>query len=219
MPAGMGFAASSLGLEECEPERLMEAGPEGCPADSRLGYGNALAEVSTRTTALAQTQTAVRERAQVTALLGPPEGEDMTVLFFVEGRWPVNREIVLTSHLRHIASPGGPTLLTEAPPLPVWPQGPDIGLMRFTSTIGPDGLTYYRRVHGKTIAFTPRGLTVPSHCPRGGFPIAATFTWWTPQSPATATSRVPCPRRRSRAHQLALALAHGGAFRSRRASG
>jgi hypothetical protein len=188
LPAGMGFAASSLGLEECQPALLAHAGPEGCPADSRLGFGTALAEVPA--------ETPVRERANVTALLGPSEGENMTVLFFVDGRWPANREIILTGHMLHIASPRGATLLTEVPPLPVWPAGPDIGLMRFSSTIGPDRLTYYRRVGHRIVAFKPRGLTLPKRCPRGGFPVGASFTWWTLAGTATATTRVPCPRPR-----------------------
>lgn len=187
LPAGMGFAASSLGLEECQPALLAQAGPEGCPADSRIGFGTALAEVPA--------QTSVRESANVTALLGPYEGENMTVLFFVDGKWPGNQEIILTSHVLHLAGPHGATLLTEVPPLPAWPDGPDIGLLRFRSTIGPDGLTYYRRVGRHTIAFTPRGMSVPKRCPRGGFPVSATFAWWTLTGTATATTRVPCPKR------------------------
>ena len=142
-----------------------------------------------------RTETTVDESARVTALMGPEDGEAMTVLFFVEGRWPVNREVVLTSHLTHIAAPQGATLLTEVPPLPVWPAGPNIGLIRFHSTIGPDRLTYYRRVNGHTVAFEPRGLTVPRRCPRGGFRVSAMFDWWTSEQAATATTRVPCARR------------------------
>lgn len=186
LPAGMGFAASSLGLEPCQPELLAQGGPDGCPADSRIGFGSALAEVPA--------PTAVQERAAVTALLGPPDGEDMTVLFYVEGRWPANREVILTSHLLGIGNPGGATLLTEVPSLPVWPLGPDIGLMRFASTIGPDGLTYYRRVRGRTVAFKPRGVSVPDRCPAGGFLVSAVFNWWTIDGAANASTRVPCPR-------------------------
>ena len=186
LPAGMGFAASSLGLEACDPARLAQGGPESCPVDSHLGFGTALAEVRAETT--------VDEPAKVTALMGPEDGEQMTVLFFVEGRWPVNREVVLVSHLSQIAGPQGATLLTEVPPLPAWPAGPNIGLMRFHSTIGPDRLTYYRRLGAHTVAFKPRGLTVPRRCPRGGFRVSATFSWWTSDSPVTARTRVPCPR-------------------------
>lgn len=186
LPGGMGFAASSLGLEECDPAILAHSGPEGCPQDSRIGFGNALAEVPI--------EIPVREKAKVTVLLGPPEGENMTVLFFVDGRWPANREIILTAHLTNIAAPEGATLLTEVPQLPVWTFGPNIALIRFKSTIGPDRITYYRRVHGRRVAFSPRGLTLPDQCPRGGFPVSAVFTWWTDEAPSAAATRVPCPR-------------------------
>jgi hypothetical protein len=188
LPPGLGFAASSLGLEECDPARLALYGPRGCPADSLLGHGAAIAQVPA--------QTLVSERAQVTALLGPFQGEDMSVLFFVEGRWPVNREIVLSGRVSDLAGPHGATLTTGAPPLPVWPGSPDIALTRFSSTIGPEGLTYYRRQGGRTVAFTPRGLTVPKRCPRGGFPVSLTLSWWAPAPTVTAWARVPCPRRK-----------------------
>lgn len=188
LPPGMGFVTSSLGLETCDAALLAERGPEGCPVDSRLGYGAAVAQVRAKTT--------VEEPTKVTVLMGPPTEEgDMTVLFFVEGRTPVNREVVLDSVLSEIASPQGAALLTSVPPLPAWPAGPNIGLIRFHSTIGPEGLTYYRHVNGRTIAFHPRGVAVPHHCPRRGFPVSARFTWWTAEPPATATARVPCPRK------------------------
>lgn len=186
LPAGMGFAASSLGLEPCQPELLARAGPEGCPADSRIGFGTALAEVPAQST--------IQEHARVTVLLGPYDGEVMTVLFFVEGTWPANREIILTSHLLGLAAPDGATLLTEVPSLPVWPLGPEIGLTRLQSTIGPAGITYYRRVRGRTVAFKPRGVSLPRRCPSRGFLVSAVFHWWTIAGAASASTRVPCPR-------------------------
>lgn len=186
LPAGMGFASSSLGLESCSPARLAATGPSGCPADSRIGLGSALAELPSETT--------VRESAAVTALMGPRPEEGMTVLFFLDARWPIDRQIVLASSLLHLTSPHGASLVAEVPQLPAWPSGPDIELSRFASTIGPQGLTYYRRARGRTIAFSPRGLTLPRRCPRGGFPISATFSWWTLPGSLAARTRVPCPK-------------------------
>lgn len=188
LPPGMGYLSSSLGLEVCEAAHLIKNGPAGCPVDSRIGFGSALAEVPA--------QSNVQEQAQVTALFGPQVGEDLTVLFFIDGNWPANKELVLTSHLSNISAPAGATLLTEVPQLPVWPEGPDIRLMSLRSTIGPEGLTYYRRAHGHTVAFKPHGVSVPERCPAGGFPVSATFSWWTTSASSTARSRVPCPRRR-----------------------
>jgi hypothetical protein len=186
LPPGMGFATSSLGLEPCPPELLARAGPEGCPADSRMGFGDALAQVPAQST--------IQEHASVTVLFGPYDGEEETVLFFIEGKWPANREIILTSHLLGIAAPHGATLQAEVPLLPVWPLGPEIGLTRLQSTIGPAGITYYRRVRGRMVAFTPRGLSLPRRCPRGGFRFAATFTFVDGAS-STARTSVPCPTR------------------------
>jgi hypothetical protein len=186
LPPGMGYISSSLGLEVCDAALLTKGGPSGCPVDSRIGSGGALAEVPA--------QTNVRERASVTAFFGPAEGEDLTVLFFVDGNWPANRELVLTSHLTNISAPQGATLLTEVPQLPVWPEGPDIRLLGLNSTIGPEGLTYYRRTNGRTVSFSPRGVSVPGRCPRGGFPVSATFSWWTAQATSRASTHVPCPR-------------------------
>jgi hypothetical protein len=32
-------------------------------------------------------------------------------------------------------------------------------------------------VHGKRVAFHPKGVSVPLHCPRGGFPFSANFSF------------------------------------------
>lgn len=185
LPAGMGFAGTSLGIEQCLPERLVGKGPSGCPADSVVGHGAALAVVPAAT--------AVHERAAVTAFMGPAEGERLTLLFFIDGRWPVQREVTLLAPVLDLAGASGASILTEAPQLPVWPDGPDIGLIRFHSTIGPLGLTYYRRIHGRRVGFAPRGATVPDRCPRGGFPVRATFSWWDSARTSSAETHVPCP--------------------------
>jgi hypothetical protein len=187
LPAGVGFLRSSLGLESCEPARIAADGAKGCPADSRVGFGSALAEISAETT--------VQEQASVAAVTGPPDGEEMTILLALSGAWPVNRRFLLSSRLSLSApSPYGATLLGESPALTLWPEGPAIALRYFRSTIGPSGLTYYRRLDGHRIAFTPRGMTLPDRCPRGGFPIAASFTWWGRTGGTRALTRVPCPR-------------------------
>lgn len=186
LPAGMGYAASELGLEDCEVSLLAEEGPEGCPPDSLLGFGVALGEVLAETT--------VKERSAVTPVLGPSSGGPMNVLFFVDGKWPAKQETILTGRLLLSAKrPYGSILTTQAPLVAAWPEGPDVGLLAFHSTIGPERLTYHRRQGGRTIAFRPRGLSVPNRCPPRGFPIAATFTWWGVEGSASASTRVPCP--------------------------
>jgi hypothetical protein len=54
-------------------------------------------------------------------------------------------------------------------------------------------LTYYERVHGRTIAYHPAGIGLPRSCPRGGFPFGATFSFLDGQH-ASARTKVACPR-------------------------
>ncbi len=77
------------------------------------------------------------------------------------------------------------------------PDGPDVSIVSVQSTIGPDRLTYYKHVHGKKVAFHPKGVSVPEHCPVGGFPFAAEFTFQD-GSQGSASTTVPCPAQRHR---------------------
>jgi hypothetical protein len=76
------------------------------------------------------------------------------------------------------------------------PGGADVSIVRVQTTIGPAGLTYYRHRHGRRVPFHPRGVAVPEHCPHGGFPFAAQFTFQD-GSGTSASTTAPCsPRRR-----------------------
>ncbi|MHB1538539.1 MAG: hypothetical protein ACYCST_20510 [Acidimicrobiales bacterium] len=186
LPPGMGFAGSSLGLESCSAQRLAELGPEACPADSLLGGGVAHAEV------LAETE--VAETAKVSAVDGPQVGSRMGILFFVDGRSPVNREAILPGQLTFAGSERvSSTLAIEVPLLKAWLGGPDIGVAGFSSTIGPEGLSYYRTAHGRRVSYTPRGLSVPLRCPQRGFLVRAAFRWWGMEGQRRASTRVACP--------------------------
>jgi hypothetical protein len=187
LPAGMGLATSTLGLAQCPPSTLIELGPEGCPANARVGIGTAHAELMVE-------HEIIGESATIHALLGPPAGENEQVLFYVEARTPVGAQFVFLSEILPASGRYSGRLDTTIPLIPTWTGGPNISVTSFSSTIGPRGLTYYRHVNGKIVPFHPRGISVPAHCPRGGFPFRATFTFLD-RTHATATSAVPCPGR------------------------
>lgn len=189
LPAGMDLATSTLGLEECEPALLVE-GPEACPTDSHLGYGTAFTVAPLRQLGW---RFNIDEPVKLTAFYGPPEGERWTVLFYVEGISPVAVERVLVGHLQPGRRPFGEELTVHTPYVVAWNEGPGVALTHFSSTIGPHGLLYTRREHGKTITFTPRGLTVPTQCPSRGFPVQVRFTWWNLPGTTVSRTRVPCP--------------------------
>jgi hypothetical protein len=185
LPAGIGIARNTLGQAICEPIYLYAHGPDGCPENSRLGFGSA-------TAAVPYGPETVSENAKVYAYRGAPENGHVTVLFFAEGWEPVFADLVFPGHLIEDKGPFSGEIDTEVPIVPSLPGGPDVSVVYLRSTFGPEGLTYHRTVGGHEIAFHPRGVTVPLKCPRGGYPFAADLAF---QDGAhiLARSAAPCP--------------------------
>jgi hypothetical protein len=185
LPAHMGIATTTLGQANCEPQALLMAGLAGCSANARLGFGDALAVVPVP-------QHPVTEKASITALMGPSSSERLQVLFYAEGLTPVFATFVFPGVVLDDSHPFGEQIDTRIPLVPSWPEGPNVALTRFSSTIGPLHLTYHRQVNGHTIAYRPHGVLVPKRCPRGGFPFAAYLTF-EDGSQTHAVAHVSCP--------------------------
>lgn len=186
LPAGIGLARTTLGLALCDPSPLTDHGARGCPRNSRIGYGTALAEVP-------YGPEIVHEHVTVTAFMGPPHEGNLTILFFAEGWEPVYAQLVFPANVaEETTGLFGGRLDTTVPIIPSVPAGPDVSVAHFQSTIGPSHITYHRHSHGHTIAFHPRGPTVPEHCPHHGFPFAADYTFQD-GTHTTTTTTVPCP--------------------------
>jgi hypothetical protein len=186
IPAGMSYTTTTLGLALCNPAALIADGLAGCPPDSRLGYGDAYVEVPFGAGA-------GHEIPEIQAVAGPSSTGNMAVLFYANGLFPVDAQLsfggeVLPDHGRF-----GSQLAANVPLVASVPGGPDVSIVHVETTIGPKHLTYYKHVHGRRVAFTPRGLSVPEHCPRGGFPFAADFTFQD-SSHTSAETTVPCPK-------------------------
>jgi hypothetical protein len=186
LPAHMGIATTMLGQADCQPQQLIEHGPQGCSANAQIGFGTALAVIP-------YSPRDIAEKAVISAFMGPPAGEQLTVLFYAEGVTPVFAQAIFTGIVLADTSPFGERLNTTVPLVSSWPEGPDAILESFQSTIGPLHLYYYEQLEGMTVAYQPRGITVPKHCPHGGFPFAAELTFENATS-TTATTHVPCPR-------------------------
>lgn len=186
LPAHMGIATTTLGQANCEPQALLIAGLAGCSANARLGFGDAIAVVPVP-------QHPVTEKASITALMGPSSSERLQVLFYAEGLTPVFATFVFPGVVLDDMHPFGEQIDTHIPLVPSWPEGPNVALTRFSSTIGPLHLTYHRQVNGRTIAYRPHGVLVPKRCPKGGFPFAADLTF-EDGSQTHAVAHVPCPR-------------------------
>lgn len=191
MPAGLNYTTTQLGLALCSAERLLAAGLAGCPANSRLGYGEAYVEVPFGAGA-------GHEIPEVQAVAGPSKSGNLVVLFYANGLYPVSAQVAFAGEVLPDSGRFGSQLQTRVPLVTSVPGGPDVSIVSVKSTIGPSHLTYYEHVHGQLVPFAPRGVSVPERCPRGGFPFAALFSFEDGSS-TTATTTVPCPRGRRRA--------------------
>jgi hypothetical protein len=188
MPAGMNYTTTTLGLAVCQQAALLAKGLAGCSPNSRLGYGSAIVEVPFGTGS-------GHEIPELQALAGPSPKGNLVVLFYANGLAPVYAQLAFTGEVLPATGTFGSHLAVDVPLVTSVPGGPDVSIVSVQSTIGPRHLTYYRHVHGRRVAFHPRGVAVPEHCPRGGFPFAAAFDFLD-GSHTTASTTVPCPPRK-----------------------
>jgi hypothetical protein len=186
LPANMGIATTTLGQDNCEPAALLALGLPGCSDNALIGYGTATAVVPVG----AQD---IREKASLDALMGPPVEDRLEVLFYVQANGPVFAQLVLPSVVEEAGPPYGEELATSVPLVQAWPEGPDLALETFNSTIGPLHLTYHRQLNGKTVAYYPHGIRIPRVCPKRGYPFRALFSFQD-GTHSTVVYRVPCPR-------------------------
>jgi hypothetical protein len=196
LPLEMGLATSGLGLENCLRSRLEESGPEGCPSDSRMGRGTATAEIPIG-------GERVVESAQVELFSSPVQEGRLALMVYANALSPVLAQLVFPATVVPSPPPYGEALDTNVPLVPTLPGAPDVAVTRFQMTLGtpmsgPDRFVYHRSVRGRSIAYSPRGLILPSVCPHGGFPFESHFAFQDGTA-ATARVRVPCPRQTHRA--------------------
>jgi hypothetical protein len=182
-PRDLGFDVSGLGLATCSETRLQALGPEGCPADSRMGHGTALAEIAIG-------PEIEQEAAEVTIFRAPQEGK-IALLFDANARTPVSALLIFPGLF--LPGPGSDeSIRIDVPLVPSLPEAPDVALIRLHATLGPQGLTYYEHTHGQFVAYHPQGILLPHKCPHGGFPFTATFRFLD-GGHTSARSTVPCP--------------------------
>jgi hypothetical protein len=184
LPAGMGLAGSTLGEDNCSTAELFNSGLAGCPSNALIGLGTATATVPVGSQI-------VTEKASLYALIGEPGENRIEVLFYIQVAEPVAAQLVLPSVVQEATPPYGEQLATAVPLVEAWPEGPDLVLQTFDSTLGPQGLIYHRELHGRTVSYKPRGIRIPPICPTGGYPFEAILTFQDGSS-STASYRVPC---------------------------
>jgi hypothetical protein len=183
-PQNLGFALSGLGLAVCSSSMLEATGTSGCPANSIMGGGNAVAE-------LRFGPQLVTESASISIARAADQEGHIALLLYVSGPSPVNTQILSPAQLLPAVAPFGGRLNMQLPVIASVPGAPAVAIVSLRVTLGPEGLTYYEHAQGSTLAYTPRGILLPTSCPRGGFQFAATFSFLDGSHPKAQTT-VPC---------------------------
>jgi hypothetical protein len=180
-PVNLGLGTSGLGVAPCSPSALEAVGAQACPANSRMGSGSATVEIELASET-------VKENVSLEVFAAPSTDGYLHVVVYVSGVTPVFAQVLLSG----VVLPG--RLNITIPPIPTFPEAPDLTVARLQLTIG-GRLTYYERVDGRLVPYHPAGVGLPRSCPRGGFPFAATFAF-TDGGEEHARTVVPCPARR-----------------------
>jgi hypothetical protein len=180
-PEDLGLATSGLGLAACDPALLEKEAP--CPANSKMGQGTAVVEVPFG-------PEVVPETVALGFYAAPSTDGRLHLAILVHGKKPVLATLVM----RGVLLPG--RLQIIVPAIVGVAGGPDVSLVRMSASIGGT-LTYFEQIGGKTIAYRPRGIGLPDHCPRGGWQMAARFAF-SDGARSNATTVVPCPASRAR---------------------
>lgn len=185
-PAGLDVQLSGLGIDACSVATLELLGPQSCPPDSFMGYGSATAELPIK-------QHVFHETAKIAVVRSAEQAGHPALLLYVYGETGLNAQIVLGAQLLPATKPFGGLLDIHVPLVPTFPEGPYVAVSELTLVLNPKGLTYYEQALHGLVPYTPAGIPLPRHCPRGGFAFAVGLSFLG-GSRAGATTAVPCPK-------------------------
>ena len=190
-PAGLDISLSGLGIETCSAQTLELSGPQGCPADSLMGEGRAIAEFPVK-------HQVFRETAQIAIVRTAEQEGHLAMLLYVYDETAVSAQLILPSQALPGVTPFGGRLEIQVPLVSTLPEAPDLAVAEIQLVLGPKDLVYYERAHGKEIRYKPAGVRLPGRCPRGGFPFTVELGFLGGSHAGSATA-IPCPRRSRKA--------------------
>jgi hypothetical protein len=179
-PRNLGFATSGLGIAACMPAALEALGAQACPANSRMGHGDAVVEIPIG-------PEVVHENVAIEVFAAPSPDGYLHILAYVSGVYPILAQVLLSG----VLLPGHLNIVI--PPIPSLPAAPYVAVTHMRLTLGGH-LVYYERRGSRNVAYRPPGVGLPRSCPHGGFAFAASFGF-IDGSRSAARAAVPCPRR------------------------
>ncbi len=183
-PRELGLDAGELGLTTCARATLEALGPGGCPADSWMGLGGAVAEILVGPTIL-------HESVKITIVRAPEQEGHIEMLFYAEGSTPLITQITFPGTLLPALPPSDESVDIAVPLVSSFPEAPDVAIVALNVNLGTRNLVYYEHINDKLVAYHPRGILLPDRCPQGGFAFSATLSFLG-GSHADAHATIPC---------------------------
>jgi len=193
-PQELGLVSSGLGLATCtrpasDFAAVLVSGPllGGCPPNAVMGYGEAHAIVR-----LLQSGQAIPEYATVTLLSGTIEQGKLGLVVYVDGQRPFGGELAFAGDVADAAPPFGGVLTVRMPAIPGIQGIATVSLAELRLVIGSHAIRYWRRQHGRRVAYRPDGIELPARCPRGAFRFRAEVRF-ADGGRSSTSSVTPCP--------------------------
>jgi hypothetical protein len=162
------------GFVTCSPATLENKGPEGCPKKSQASPVGTAGVVDPIGGEL------VKENATLQAFFAP--GGQLQ--FYTNAASPISAQLIAsTGHYVSSAAPYGPEFIGAVKLVESVPGAPPVSTESITIKIG----AAYK--HGKKTVYYG---TVPTKCPRGGFPLKLELNFNSGES-TTTKYKAPCP--------------------------
>ena len=169
--AGYQYVTLDLqGTGVCSEAVLIKSGPQGCPANSRAGFGGGQGIYQLG-------KELVEEKYTLDFFLSDNRPGHTKLVIFLSGSTPVIVEVVLTGTVITGPPPYGLGFSVDVPPIKVLPEASNASAKTAFLTLGAHNVHYYRKVHGKRKLFHVKGIVLPKSCPRTGWPVASQFTF------------------------------------------
>ncbi len=182
-PAGLTLSLEGTGT--CTAATLENVGPQGCPTDSKAGFGGGEG-------AYEIAHEVIHESFTVDFFLADNRPGHVELLIYLDGASPVSIQLVFKAPVIQFSKPYGLGFSLEVPLIKVLPEASDASAISAFFTAGADDVAYYKKIHGKRTLFHVKGIITPKTCPRGGWPGASEISFEDGSTVKTAT-KIPCP--------------------------
>lgn len=194
-PRSLGVVSSGLGIATCtrpasDFAKVLITGSRlgGCPPNSVMGYGTALAIIRLRDGQV------IPEYAGVTLLSGPIADGRLGLVVYIDGQRPFGGKLAFAGEVRGAGGPYGGAITVRMPSIPGIEETATVSLVDLRIAIGSDQIRYWEHSHGQLLPYRPEGIVLPARCPRAGFPFRAEVIF-ADGSRHVARSNTPCPPR------------------------